>query len=86
MLVITAARHAGQNAISPCAALAQHLDRAFLQENDLKQIFEPFGAVELVTLQRDASGRSQGIGHVQYVPALAVFATIEPFSFLRLQM
>ena len=36
------------------------------QEADLKQIFEPFGAVELVTLQRDAAGRSQGIAYVQY--------------------
>ena len=40
-----------------------------LQEADLKQIFDPFGTVEYCTLQRDQTGRSQGIGFVQCAPA-----------------
>ena len=36
-----------------------------VQEGDLKQIFDPFGTVEYCTLQRDQTGRSQGIGFVQ---------------------
>ena len=39
-----------------------------VQEADLKQIFEPFGPVDFVTLQKDTSGRSQGYGFVQCVP------------------
>lgn len=35
------------------------------QESDLKQIFEPFGAVDYITLQHDGTGRSQGFGFVQ---------------------
>ena len=37
----------------------------------MKQIFEPFGTVEYCTLQRDQTGRSQGIGFVQYALPVA---------------
>lgn len=39
-----------------------------MQEQDLKQVFEAFGAVDYITLQKDPTGRSQGYGFVQYVP------------------
>ena len=35
------------------------------QEQDLKQIFEPFGPVDFVTMQKDATGRSLGQAYVQ---------------------
>lgn len=38
------------------------------QESDLKQIFEPFGPVDYISLQHDAGGRSQGFGFVQCAP------------------
>ena len=41
------------------------------QESDLKQIFEPFGAVDYITLQHDGAGRSQGFGFVQCAPLAA---------------
>lgn len=37
----------------------------YVQEQDLRQVFEPFGAVDYITLQKDLSGRSQGYGFVQ---------------------
>lgn len=42
----------------------------FAQEQDLRQVFEPFGLVDYITLQKDPSGRSQGYGFVQCVPIL----------------
>ena len=42
--------------------------RTRVQESDLKQIFEPFGAVDYITLQHDGAGRSQGFGFVQCAP------------------
>ncbi len=42
--------------------------RGGVQESDLKQIFEPFGAVDYITLQHDGAGRSQGFGFVQCAP------------------
>ena len=36
-----------------------------LQEPDLMKIFEPFGHIDVVNLQKDATGRSQGYGFVQ---------------------
>lgn len=47
----------------------------FLQEGDLRQIFEPFGAVESVSVQKD--GRApQNFGFVQYVQSLLTMALI----------
>lgn len=36
-------------------------------ENELRQIFESFGAIETVTLQREANGKSKGYAFIQYV-------------------
>lgn len=38
-------------------------------EADLRQIFDPFGPVDFLTLQRDTMGNSQGIALVQYKSA-----------------
>lgn len=42
------------SAFPPCAA-----------EPDLQPIFEPFGPLDFVRLQRDATGQATGIGFVQ---------------------
>lgn len=34
-------------------------------ENELRQIFESFGAIESVTLQREANGKSKGYAFIQ---------------------
>ena len=36
-----------------------------ITENDLQNVFEPFGELEFVQLQKDESGRSRGDGFVQ---------------------
>lgn len=36
-------------------------------EQDLQAVFEPFGELEFVQLQKDEQGRSRGYGFVQYV-------------------
>lgn len=43
-------------------------------EQDLQAVFEPFGELEFVQLQKDDTGRSRGYGFVQYVrdPSLLV--------------
>ncbi|KAK9803366.1 hypothetical protein WJX73_009745 [Symbiochloris irregularis] len=56
---------AGGAGAGPCKLFVGNL-HSNIAEADLKQIFEPFGTVELITLQRDATGRSQGIAYVQY--------------------
>jgi len=38
-----------------------------ITEDDLKNVFEPFGELEFVQLQKDEGGRSRGYGFVQYV-------------------
>lgn len=38
-----------------------------ITESDLQNVFEPFGELEFVQLQKDESGRSRGYGFVQYV-------------------
>ena len=43
---------------------------ANIVETDLRQIFDPFGAVENVTVQRDAAGVPQGTATVQYYAAV----------------
>jgi RNA-binding protein 39 len=39
-------------------------------EQDLQAVFEPFGELEFVQLQKDDSGRSRGYGFVQYATTL----------------
>jgi RNA-binding protein 39 len=41
-----------------------------ITESDLQHVFEPFGELEFVQLQKEEGGRSRGYGFVQYVPAL----------------
>lgn len=36
-----------------------------ITENDLQNVFEPFGELEFVQLQKDETGRSRGYGFVQ---------------------
>ena len=43
-----------------------------ITESDLQNVFEPFGELEFVQLQKEEQGRSRGYGFVQYV--------ISPFS------
>ena len=38
-----------------------------INETDLQNIFEPFGELEFVQLQKEEGGRSRGYGFVQYV-------------------
>ena len=38
-----------------------------ITEADLTNVFEPFGELEFVQLQKEESGRSRGYGFVQYV-------------------
>ena len=45
-----------------------------ITETDLQNVFEPFGELEFVQLQKDDNGRSRGYGFVQYVSlAFSVF-------------
>jgi RNA-binding protein 39 len=39
-----------------------------ITESDLQHVFEPFGELEFVQLQKEEGGRSRGYGFVQYVP------------------
>lgn len=38
-----------------------------ITEDDLQNVFEPFGELEFVQLQKDETGRSKGYAFVQYV-------------------
>lgn len=38
-----------------------------ITESDLQNVFEPFGELEFVQLQKDETGRSKGYAFVQYV-------------------
>ncbi|EIE25597.1 splicing factor, CC1-like protein [Coccomyxa subellipsoidea C-169] len=55
----------GNAGTGPCKLYIGNL-HPNIQEQDLKQVFEAFGAVEYITLQKDPTGRSQGYGFVQY--------------------
>lgn len=48
-----------------------------ITESDLQNVFEPFGELDFVQLQKDEQGRSKGYGFVQYV-------LFSPFFFLLL--
>jgi len=54
--------------VRACSEPRSDMARGGVQESDLKQIFEPFGAVDYITLQHDGAGRSQGFGFVQCAP------------------
>ena len=40
-----------------------------ITESDLQNVFEPFGELEFVQLQKEEQGRSRGYGFVQSVPS-----------------
>ena len=43
-----------------------------ITETDLQNVFEPFGELEFVQLQKEEQGRSRGYGFVQYVSSCQV--------------
>jgi hypothetical protein len=47
-----------------------------ITESDLQNVFEPFGELEFVQLQKEEQGRSRGYGFVQYV--FPPYPLIEP--------
>lgn len=45
-----------------------------LTENDIRQVFQPFGPVEVVDLHKDpVTGKSKGYAFVQCVPPFCAF-------------
>lgn len=46
-----------------------------ITESDLENVFEPFGELEFVQLQKEDGGRSRGYGFVQYVSDLFHYFT-----------
>lgn len=48
----------------PCRLSVSNLHPS-ITEADLQPIFEPFGALDFVTLQRDPLGQSMGVAFVQ---------------------
>lgn len=52
-------------AAGPCRLSVSNL-HASISEGDLRPIFEPFGALDFVTLQRNALGQSTGTAFVQF--------------------
>lgn len=43
-----------------------------ITESDLQNVFEPFGELDFVQLQREEAGRSKGYGFVQYVTTVRI--------------
>ena len=37
-----------------------------LQENDVRQLFAPFGSISSIEIVKDAGGQSQGYGYVEF--------------------
>lgn len=56
---------AGVLAPGPCRLYIGNLNAA-IAEADVQQLFSPFGTIDLVQVQRDASGKSQGFGYVTF--------------------
>lgn len=50
--------------LGPCRLVLSNLDRS-ITEADLRPIFDSFGPIDFVTLQRDGMGASQGTALVQ---------------------
>ena len=69
------ARHSdsGHSASAPFHRLYVGNIHFSITENDLQNVFEPFGELEFVQLQKDEAGRSRGYGFVQYVFPLFFF-------------
>lgn len=55
----------GTQQIGPCALFVAGLHEG-LAEEDVKAVFEPFGALDAIEISRDGNGQSNGHGIVQY--------------------
>jgi RNA-binding protein 39 len=55
----------GQSASAPFHRLYVGNIHFSITENDIQNVFEPFGELEFVQLQKDETGRSRGYGFVQ---------------------
>jgi RNA-binding protein 23/39 len=51
-----------------------------ITESDLQNVFEPFGELEFVQLQKEEQGRSRGYGFVQYVIPIPPYLNQANFS------
>ena len=60
-----AAVNAQAHGTGPCKLQVHGLD-VNIGETDLKAVFEPFGETDFISIQRDSTGRSRGVGFVQY--------------------
>jgi RNA-binding protein 39 len=47
-----------------------------ITEQDLQNVFEPFGELEFVQLQKDDNGRSRGYGFVQSVSVIIIIPPV----------
>lgn len=55
-----------------------------ITEDDLTNVFEPFGELEFVQLQKDETGRSKGYAFVQYVwPSIFLAFSLTDFNQIR---
>lgn len=57
----------------PCLSLCAHYHPwlivtflHLLQENDVRQLFAPFGSISSIEIVKDAGGQSQGYGYVEF--------------------
>ena len=55
-----------------------------ITEQDLQNVFSPFGELEFVQLQKDDTGRSRGYGFVQYVPPSTSPSTCSALTILQI--
>lgn len=51
-----------------------------ITESDLQHVFEPFGELEFVQLQKEEGGRSRGYGFVQFAPPQSTILPSEPYT------
>lgn len=61
-----------------------------ITESDLQNVFEPFGELEFVQLQKEEQGRSRGYGFVQYafpmeIPVVMLTSTIDSVIQIKLE-
>lgn len=55
-----------------------------IQEEDLKAVFDPFGETDFISIQRDATGTSVGVGYVQYKQTQHAMLAISQLNGLEL--
>eukprot|EP01026_Neomeris_dumetosa_P059119 TRINITY_DN5518_c0_g1_i4.p2 TRINITY_DN5518_c0_g1~~TRINITY_DN5518_c0_g1_i4.p2 ORF type:complete len:530 (+),score=86.01 TRINITY_DN5518_c0_g1_i4:141-1592(+) len=66
-------------ASGPVRVYVGNLDRSVM-ESDLKQIFEPFGEVVNITVQRDAAGNSVGYAYVLFTSASGASKAVQTLN------